>query len=90
MSFEEGSLGLGEPSELVYDVLVANLYAELHDLLAGEYAAALRPGGPLILTGILSGKLPLVRAALEREGFGDVQVREDGEWVLLTARAPQA
>lgn len=90
VSFGEGSLGLGEPSELVYDVLVANLYAELHDLLVGEYAGALRPGGPLILTGILSGKLPLVRAALEREGFGDVQVREDGEWVLLTARAPQA
>ncbi|MEW6421453.1 MAG: 50S ribosomal protein L11 methyltransferase [Deinococcota bacterium] len=91
--FEEGTLGenpLTFPEEDVdaYDVVVANLYAELHDLLAGEYAAHLVPGGLLILTGILTVKLPLVRAALEREGFGSVQESLDGEWALLTARAP--
>lgn len=90
--FEEGTLGLangsledelfGEP----YDVLVANLYAELHDLLAGEYAAVTVPGAPLVLTGILTSKLELVQAALAREGFEDVQVRTDGEWALVTAR----
>ena len=92
--FEEGTLGLDEDAELfgeAYDVLVANLYAELHDLLAGEYAAQLRLGAPLILTGILTSKLPLVREALDREGFTDVQVRTDGEgaggeWALVTAR----
>ncbi|GAA5531760.1 50S ribosomal protein L11 methyltransferase [Deinococcus aluminii] len=93
--FEEGTLGedaLTFPEEDVdaYDVLVANLYAELHDLLAGDYAAHLVPGGPLVLTGILTVKLPLVRAALEREGFGDVQETLDGEWALVTARAPLA
>ncbi|ANE44035.1 50S ribosomal protein L11 methyltransferase [Deinococcus puniceus] len=90
--FEEGSLGLGDADwqDRPFDVLVANLYAELHDLLAGEYAAHMQADAPLILTGILTGKLPLVREALEREGFGAVQVREDGEWVLLTARAPAA
>jgi len=31
-----------------------------------------------------------VREALDREGFEGVQVREDGEWVLVTARAPAA
>ncbi|GMA14992.1 50S ribosomal protein L11 methyltransferase [Deinococcus metallilatus] len=91
--FEEGTLGedaLTFPEEDVdaYDVLVANLYAELHDLLAGDYAAHLVPGGPLVLTGILTVKLPLVRAALEREGFGDVQETLDDEWALVTARAP--
>lgn len=92
--FAEGTLGLddpglGEDDDLFgppHDVLVANLYAELHDLLAGDYAAQLVPGGPLILTGILTGKLALVRAALEREGFTGVQVRGDGEWALVTAR----
>ena len=43
------------------------------------------PGGALVLTGILTSKLPLVRDALEREGFADVTVREDGEWALVTA-----
>ncbi|ADV68270.1 50S ribosomal protein L11 methyltransferase [Deinococcus maricopensis] len=69
-----------------WDVLVCNLYAELHDALMEEYAQALVPGGPLILTGILTDKRALVLAALDREGFTDVQVREDGEWNLITAR----
>lgn len=87
--FEEGTLGLGEDETLFgdpWDVLVANLYAELHDLLAGEYAEQLQERGALILTGILTGKLPLVLAALEREGFTDVQVRGDGDWALVTAQ----
>lgn len=94
--FEEGTLGLDQdaltfPEEGVdaYDVLVANLYAELHDLLAGDYAEHLVPGGALVLTGILTVKLPLVRAALEREGFGDVTETLDGEWARVTARAPR-
>ena len=41
----------GEP----FDVVVANLYAELHASLAGEYRAVLRPAGRLVLTGILAG-----------------------------------
>ncbi|ABF45141.1 [LSU ribosomal protein L11P]-lysine N-methyltransferase [Deinococcus geothermalis DSM 11300] len=91
--FAEGTLGadpLTFPDEGVdtYDVVVANLYAELHDLLAGEYAAHLVPGGALILTGILTVKLPLVHAALDREGFTNVQETLDGEWALVTARAP--
>lgn len=86
--FEEGTLGLGDLpmlEEEPFGVLVANLYAELHDLLAGEYATHMLEGAPLILTGILTSKLPLVRSALEREGFTDLAVREDGEWALVTA-----
>jgi ribosomal protein L11 methyltransferase len=90
-AFMVGTLGDDLPGDVVadgvFDVLVANLYAELHDLLAGAYVGHLRPGGPLILTGILTGKLPLVQEALDREGFTDVQVRTDGEWALVTARA---
>jgi len=94
--FEEGTLGLDHgaltfPEEGVdaYDVLVANLYAELHDLLAGDYADHLVPGGALVLTGILTAKLELVRAALDREGFTDVAETLDGEWARVTARAPR-
>ncbi|AKH15733.1 50S ribosomal protein L11 methyltransferase [Deinococcus soli (ex Cha et al. 2016)] len=90
-AFMVGTLGDDLPGDVVadgvFDVLVANLYAELHDLLAGAYVGHLRPGGPLILTGILTTKLPLVQDALDREGFTDVQVRTDGEWALVTARA---
>ncbi len=87
LRFAEGSLDLDADDEPEYGLLVANLYAELHDLLAGAYRAALTPGSPLILTGILHDRLPLVREALSREGFEQVAERIDGEWVLITARS---
>ena len=90
LDFAEGILdGESYEESESYGVLVANLYAELHDLLAADYREALRAGAPLILTGILEGKLPLVQGALEREEFTDVQVRLDGEWALVTARNGQ-
>ncbi|TSA87340.1 50S ribosomal protein L11 methyltransferase [Deinococcus detaillensis] len=86
LRFEEGSL---DPDllddEPIYTLLVANLFAELHDLLAGAYRTALQPGSPLILTGILEDRLPMVRAALEREAFSDITEILDGEWALVTA-----
>jgi ribosomal protein L11 methyltransferase len=86
LDFAEGTLdGESYDDSERYGVLVANLYAELHDLLATDYREAMRPGAPLILTGILENKLPLVREALEREGFTGVQERLDGEWALVTA-----
>ncbi|GHG10971.1 ribosomal protein L11 methyltransferase [Deinococcus piscis] len=93
--FDEGTLGQGQftapASHAVlaaqgYDVLVANLFAELHDLLAATYLEHLRPGGELILTGILEERLALVLAALEREGVQNVQVQQDGEWALVTGQ----
>lgn len=92
--FVEGALGevdvfYNERGLVGYEVIVANLYAELHDLLMGEYAATLIRGKPIILTGILVTKLPLVHAALRREGFTDVRETLDGEWALVTARAPE-
>ncbi|MEF2279141.1 50S ribosomal protein L11 methyltransferase [Deinococcus sp. YIM 134068] len=91
--FVEGALGEADVHDgglglVGYDVLVANLYAELHDLLMGEYAGHLIGGKPVVLTGILTARLDLVRAALAREGFTDVRETFDGEWALVTARAP--
>ena len=87
LTFAVGSLDPDDDDEPEYDLLIANLYAELHDLLAGAYRTVLRPGSEVILTGILQERLPLVRAALAREGFTDVQETFDGEWVLVTARS---
>ncbi|WP_018466313.1 50S ribosomal protein L11 methyltransferase [Calidithermus timidus] len=66
-----------------YALVVANLYAELHGWLAPGYARVLEPGGRLILTGILAEREPMVRKALEAEGFALEQRRQEGEWVLL-------
>jgi ribosomal protein L11 methyltransferase len=42
-------------SEAPFDVLVCNLFAELHDALMAQYKAALHPDGTLVMTGILAG-----------------------------------
>ncbi len=38
-----------------FDVVVANLFAELHDMLMKQYQSALEPGGLLLMTGIMAG-----------------------------------
>lgn len=66
-----------------YAILVANLYAELHGWLAPGYARVLGAGGKLILSGILAEREPIVRKAVEAQGFTPQQRRQEGEWVLL-------
>lgn len=89
LTFLEGTLedARGLYGEAAFQVVVANLYAELHDTLMSQYRGVLRDGGFLVLTGILEGKLSLVLTALERECFRDVQTRTRGEWALIRARA---
>jgi ribosomal protein L11 methyltransferase len=85
--FEAG--GFGEaPVEPRVDVLVANLYAELHAAFLPGYAAATVPGADLVLTGILDGRDALVRDALaaRSERFDVVAWRRDGDWWLVHAR----
>ncbi len=51
------------------DLAVANITASAVATLAPAFAAALRPGAPLIGSGIVGERLDEVRAALERVGF---------------------
>lgn len=83
--FVEGTLS--DVQDGPYDVIVANLYAELHDLLMDQYRANVPAGRSILLTGILISKLPLVRSALEREGFHLEDTRTDGDWALVVARS---
>ena len=78
---------LGDFAELAaggpFDVLVANLYAELHTVFADAYAARLLPGGELILAGILA---PRDQGLLELPGFELMSRSAEGEWVALHFR----
>ena len=92
----EASDGLGDAGSFAparglpgrFDVIVANLYAELHAALAGGYAAALLPGGSLLLTGVLSRLGGSVEEALAAAGLGVTARAERGEWTLLAVGAP--
>ena len=84
--FSVGTLGDElEPA----DIIVANLFAELHAELAPAYFTALKPGGLLFVTGILADREQVARDALNAF-FGDLETRTKGEWVLFKTQKPES
>jgi len=83
VEFLEGSLEASE-ARAPFDLIVANLFAELHQALLPGYRAQLAPGGGLLLTGILHSKGAGVEEALRGAGFS-FQAEKEGEWVLYAA-----
>ena len=63
-----------------FDVVVANLYAELHQRFTPGYRAVLVPGGDLLITGILE---PREQGLRQLPGFVLVSERREEAWVLL-------
>lgn len=81
--------GFGEvPVAEPVDVLVANLYAELHAAFLDGYLAVVAPGADLLLTGILDPRDALVRAAVAACGDAVATVGwvRDGDWWLAHLR----
>jgi len=68
-----------------FDVVIANLTAEVIIDLAPDLIACLAPGGCLILSGILTELAPDVTATLLRSGFSILEQRESGEWSSVVA-----
>jgi ribosomal protein L11 methyltransferase len=64
------------------DVIVGNLFAELHTILAFHYARVLRDNGVLLVTGILSEKSEKVKEALAYF-FEIIREQTVNEWTLL-------
>jgi ribosomal protein L11 methyltransferase len=62
------------------DGVVANIESGILRSLVSGFAAAVRPGGWLILSGILDHEWLGVREAAEAAGFSLVDVDADGEW----------
>jgi ribosomal protein L11 methyltransferase len=67
------------------DLIVGNLFAELHVVLAHHYARVLQKGGTLVITGILSEKSEKVKEAI-MHFFDITEARVLNEWTLITAR----
>ncbi len=69
-----------------YDVVVANILADIIIGMLPQMKRAMKADGVLILSGIIDFKEGQVRNALAGEGFTFVDVRHDGEWVCIVAR----
>lgn len=66
-----------------FDVVVANILAEELARLASELVERLKPGGFLLLSGILTEKEDFVVTAFSRLGLTLAATGRDGEWSCL-------
>lgn len=66
-----------------YDLIVANILAEPLRTLAGDIVALLRPGGVLVLSGLLDIQADSVTAAYVEQGLDEPVRKIDGEWAAL-------
>ncbi len=72
-----------------YDIVVANILAEVLVPLTPVVTGHLKPGGVYITSGIIGDKEETVIRAVEESGFRVVEVCHQGEWVSVTARKPE-
>ena len=70
-----------------YDIVVANILADVIILLVDEIPAHLKKGGYFITSGIINMKEEAVKAAFEANQELEVtEITYQGEWVSVTAR----
>lgn len=84
----EGSVGEGQPFQGQYDLVVANIIARILIDLAPALTEAVRPGGGLILAGIIDVKEQPVRDAFAALGLSLARREERDDWVALVMRKP--
>ena len=63
-----------------FDLILANILSSVIRPLLPAFRAALRPGGRLIVSGILQGEAEDVDAAAEQAGFQVVDEDREEEW----------
>lgn len=82
---EEGD-PLGIVSGGKFDLVVANILLPEVLRLLPPVGAVLRPGGLLLLSGILAEQLAEVKKGLQRNGFEPLEPHQAGEWALAVGK----
>ncbi|WP_440323182.1 50S ribosomal protein L11 methyltransferase, partial [Laedolimicola sp.] len=72
-----------------YDIVVANILAEVLVPLTPVILSQLKPGGVYITSGIIDDKEDLVVETVKKCGLTVLEVTHQGEWVSVTARKEQ-
>jgi ribosomal protein L11 methyltransferase len=85
---EHGSVGPGEPFQDEYDLVVANIIARILIELSPALVKAVRPGGTLILGGIIDIKEDLVQSAFTDLNMTLVRRDTREDWVVLVYSKP--
>ncbi len=69
-----------------YDVITANLLADIVVRLLPDVITRLEPGGCLIASGLIVSQIERVTAAFYDTGFADVTIDTMADWVVITAQ----
>ncbi len=69
-----------------YDVVVANILADVIIPLSAVIGQHLKPGGIFISSGIINTKKDAVKDAIINNGFEIIEVNEMGDWVSFVAK----
>lgn len=69
-----------------YDIVVANILADVIIPMAPVIPARLKKGGIFITSGIIDFKEVPVKEAIEAAGLEVIEINHQGEWVNITAR----
>lgn len=73
-----------------YGTILANIERNTLTKAMPDMAAAMIPGGALLLSGFLREDVPLMLHAADKEGLKVQQQLEEGEWAMLRMEKPQA
>ena len=71
-----------------YDIVAANILADVLVMLTPVIVHQLKPGGIYITSGIIDDKEEVVKQAVKDAGLELLDVTYQGEWVCVTARKP--
>jgi ribosomal protein L11 methyltransferase len=88
LRIESGSVGPGEPFPGTYDLVLANIIARILIDLADGLIAAVRPGGTLVLSGVIEPREADVRAAFGAGGLVFDRREQIEDWIGLVYRKP--
>ncbi len=83
VAVELGSAGPGEPFQGEYDVVLANIIARILIDLSAALVTATKPGGHLVLAGIIESREDDVVAAFAAHGATVTTRRQIDDWVSL-------
>ena len=69
-----------------YDVCFANIVADIIVRMLPDVRPYLKPGAPIILSGIIEGSYEIVKSKVTECGFSVIKEMRENDWVAMIIR----
>ncbi len=70
-----------------YDIVIANIVADIVIELLGEIKPYLKKGGSMVISGIISKRIPDIENAIQENSFSILEKRMKNDWAAFLLRA---